>query len=544
MRLTHKILISFLFSLIIFSAYGQNQPVKVEISKEKIKKEGVNFYLHKVEKGETIFSICKAYEITPEILLEDNPLLVHGLKEGSTILVRDLSKKVSFIKHTVRWYDSLSSIAKKYGVSETDIIQVNSLKDDRLSVRQVLLIPDSSSISNPLSDDNIMQTDVTSDEKVATSINYDQKEILTEKHVSANRHFADFRFNVSLILPLGSNKTEISEMDANFLDFYEGFLLAVNDMKEEGMNINLKVLDMYDFPSGQILAQSGKLDNSHLIVGPVFEKEIAQIVSHTEREGIPLVSPMDSKTESLVSDHPFFYQINTNLYNIQMTLLKSIPKGSHVTIIYEDSGEDRELIELTKRILSELGLTYNSISYNILSGRGVTSKIGDKLSPTSMNAVVVPSNQEAFVSDVLRNLNLLQTINKFNITLYGTSKWRSFDNIDINYCHSMNLHIALQHFVDYNDPNVKKFLLRYRALYNCEPNPYSFQAYDIAKYFLGQLLKEGPDFYKLQNHSTQRLLQSDFKFERPDSDSGYINTATRLVIYNPDYSVNIGSLGL
>jgi hypothetical protein len=99
-------------------------------------------------------------------------------------------------------------------------------------------------------------------------------------------------------------------------------------------------------------------------------------------------------------------------------------------------------------------------------------------------------------------------MNGFNITIYGTSKWRTFESMDINSYHAMNLHIALQHFIDFNDKDVKSFIYRYRALYGCEPNPYSYQAYDVARYFLEELYSKGPKFYKKET-VLPKLLQSD-----------------------------------
>lgn len=547
MRFSAAILI-LLLTVVFYSAYGQESHVAVVKSQESITKDGINYYIHKVDKGQTVYSICKVYEVTPEILLEDNPSLISGLKEGSTILIRkDGKKQVTYLKHIVRWYDSISSIAKKYGVSEADILKANSLPDERLVVRQLLLIPDSTGI--------VSQPEYPAITKVADSIiaNPKQserdysKQTVTEYKPSTSDNklpvsdYSNYKFKVSLVLPLGSTKAEISEMDANFLDFYEGFLLAVEDMKSAGMNINLHVIDMHDYPSGSILAQSGKLDKSNIIIGPIFEKDVAPVLTYAQNLGIPVVSPMDSKTESLVANHEGFFQINTSNYHVQSALLSSIPKGNHVTIIYEESGKDKELVDLTRHILSQMGITYNTISYNVLSGRGMTPKIGAKLLPGSMNAVIVPSNQEAFVSDVLRNLNLLKTMNGFNITIYGTSKWRTFESVDIGNYHAMNLHIAMQHYIDFSDKDVKSFIYRYRALYGCEPNPYSYQAYDVAKYFLDQLYTKGPKFYKKENGATSRLLQSDLRFERESKSDGYINTASRIVTYNPDYSVNISS---
>lgn len=548
MRFNAAILI-LLLTVVFNVTFGQETHFAVTISRETITKEGVSYFVHKVEKGQTVYSICKVYEVTPEILLEDNPSLISGLKEGSTILIRQGGKKqVTYLKHIVRWYDSVSSIAKKYGVSEADILKANSLQDERLVVRQMLLIPDSTAAFSLSEKPEIVKiADTITANPKPTSVDYSAQSVTEYKptvsdYKSSVSEYNNYKFRVSLVLPLGSTKAETSEMDANFLDFYEGFLLAVEDMKSAGMNINLQVLDMQDYPSGSILAQSGKLDNSNLIIGPIFEKNVTPVLTHAHNLGIPVVSPMDSKTESLIANHEGFFQVNTSNYHVQSALLSSIPKGNHVTVIYEESGKDKELVDLTRHILSEMGITYNTISYNVLSGRGMTPKIGAKLLAGSMNAVVVPSNQEAFVSDVLRNLNLLKTMNGFNITIYGTSKWRTFESMDINSYHAMNLHIALQHYIDFNDKDVKSFIYRYRALYGCEPNPYSYQAYDVARYFLEELYSKGPKFYKKENGTTRRLLQSDLRFERASRSDGYINTASRVVIYNPDYSINISSL--
>ena len=537
-----KFKVAIIFAIIVSTIaplYAQTTPVKVVRSQETTIKDGTTYYLHLVEKGQTVYSICKAYEVTTETLLEDNPSLISGLKEGSTILIRQGGKKISYIKHIVRWYDSLGSIAKKYNVSEKDIISANSLQDSRIVVRQLLLIPDSTGVAPDVEDNKTIVSipeEKKTEEQHAT-INEEKKENRVIAH-ERNRNF-----NVSLVLPLGSKKEEIQDMDANFLDFYEGFLLALEDMKNQGMNLTLQVLDMSNYSSGTLLAQSGKLDKSDLIIGPIYEKEIAPVLEHVERLDIPIVSPMDPKTESLVNNHPRFYQVNIGSYNIQYNLLSSIPENDHITLIYEESGHDKELVDISKSILNKLGVTYNSISYGVLSGRGMTPKIGEKLSKTKTNAIVVLSNSEAFVSDVLRNLNLLNTINGYTISLYGTSKWRSFERVDINNYHSMNLHLAIQHYVDYNNSDVKKFLARFRAIYGCEPNPYSFQAYDVARYFLNQLYVYGPKFYKNSDNQPEELLQSDFKFERNSDSDGYVNTATRVVVYNPDFSININRFG-
>ena len=159
------------------------------------------------------------------------------------------------------------------------------------------------------------------------------------------------------------------------------------------------------------------------------------------------------------------------------------------------------------------------------------------LSTADTNHIIIASNSEAFVSDVMRNLHTIKAIRGTDITVYGTSRWRTFESLDISYYHSLNLHVAQQYAVDYQDARVKRFVLRFRALYGSEPGAYAFQAYDIADYFIGGL-------YRIRSNEGdsrfgRRLLQSDYGFIVRPGEKGYTNTGVRHIIYKPDFSIEI-----
>ena len=518
------------------NAFGQFTPSPVVISQVTATRNGVSFYIHKVEKNQTIFSICKVYGVTSNTLIEDNPELKNGLKEGDALYVRkaDVSQD-KYINHIVRWYENLATIAKKYNVTEDAIIKLNSLENNLIKVRQVLKIPNNEKEAQ----NEVKETDITADvTKKASEVTntIEKKALFSYKASSSNVH------DVSLVLPIGSKNVDNQDGTNNYLDFYQGFLLAVEDLKGEGMNVNLRVFDLSDYSTGTLLAQTGKLDGSEIIIGPIFMKEVGPVLEYASQKGIPLVSPMDPKTEALIEDHPNFYQVSSSLYSQQLDLLKNISTNNDATLIYEASNPDADLVEMTKEILNNLGIKFSSLSYDVHSGRSISPQIANKLSKGSMNDVIVVSNSEAFVSDLLRNLNLLSSRSNYQITIYGTPRWKNFENVDINYYHSMNLHLSLQYYVDYTDENVKRFLARYRALYGAEPTPYSFQAYDVAYYFLGALYYMGPEFSKNIETYSKGLLQTDLRFIRKGSNGGFINSTTRQIIYNPDYSINISGL--
>ncbi len=130
-----------LFALMIFCASLLSQ-VAVERSRNKVVIAGVAYYLHEVKKGETVYSISKAYGITAEQLLKENVDATGGLKEGQTLRIRaDQVSPVTqtkspvnaegahddgrFIYHKLQPGETVYFLSKTYGVTEDDVIKSN-----------------------------------------------------------------------------------------------------------------------------------------------------------------------------------------------------------------------------------------------------------------------------------------------------------------------------------------------------------------------------------------------------------------------------------
>src|SRR4030042_5938126 len=86
----HRIAAVLFFSIAIaVQASGQ---VVVERSNDKVIISGTAYYIHYVKKGETAYSISRAYGITVDELNRENPPALYGVREGQTlrIPVRDI----------------------------------------------------------------------------------------------------------------------------------------------------------------------------------------------------------------------------------------------------------------------------------------------------------------------------------------------------------------------------------------------------------------------------------------------------------------------
>ncbi|HPM87745.1 MAG TPA: LysM peptidoglycan-binding domain-containing protein [Bacteroidales bacterium] len=151
---------NFLASIIIVAAFAVNAgaQVVVEKSKDKVIISGVPYYIHLVKKGETAYSISKAYNITVEELNKENPPAVYGLKEGQALRLpvreapaaqtpqpkpvqqpRDESR---YQYHHLQPGQTVYSLSKLYGVSEDEIIAANpGIEISRLPVNAEIAIP-------------------------------------------------------------------------------------------------------------------------------------------------------------------------------------------------------------------------------------------------------------------------------------------------------------------------------------------------------------------------------------------------------------------
>ena len=111
-------------------------------SSNNIKQEKDTSYI--VKPGDTLWAISRKYKVTIEDLvrwnnIKNRDLIIVGqvLKTGEPSKTSDGS-----IIHNIKWGDTLSGIALKYGVKMKDIDKINSIKDpNKIYAGRKLIIP-------------------------------------------------------------------------------------------------------------------------------------------------------------------------------------------------------------------------------------------------------------------------------------------------------------------------------------------------------------------------------------------------------------------
>lgn len=120
---------------------GQTLKIPV-VSSEKVPIGTYEEYI--VKNGDTLYSIGKNYEYTPDQLINYNDLSSSILTIGQVLkipIVDSELQPVDFIEYTIKKGDTLYSIANKYDTNVQELKNYNNLTSNTLSIGQIIKIP-------------------------------------------------------------------------------------------------------------------------------------------------------------------------------------------------------------------------------------------------------------------------------------------------------------------------------------------------------------------------------------------------------------------
>ncbi|MDR2928555.1 MAG: LysM peptidoglycan-binding domain-containing protein [Cytophagaceae bacterium] len=110
-----------------------------------------SYIYHTVEKGQTTFFVSRKYNVSPEVIYENNPGSKERLAEGAVLKIpvkeseKETVKNVSgddFVYHTIQPKETLYSLAREYNTTMEKIIDANqTLQNGILSIGSTVRIP-------------------------------------------------------------------------------------------------------------------------------------------------------------------------------------------------------------------------------------------------------------------------------------------------------------------------------------------------------------------------------------------------------------------
>jgi LysM repeat protein len=551
-------------------------PFQPETSQEELftGEPGEDFIFHTVEPGQTLFFLSRNYDVEMEEIARLNPGVEEGLQVSQVVKIPAMKVYITregfpaeddnYIHHKVEQGETLYSLSRKYEVPIRSIRRANDKLFWGLKYGEYIRIP---KFTEEEPEDNVI-AEIPLDRIAAKPLPadiFDMDAVIDAECASFNYLEYNRPFNVALMLPLyidrnfpaevsgaieqketgipgqaGPATEELYRETIPFLEFYEGALLAVESLVGSGVSINLRVIDTERNPAlvQQIIREPG-FNNMDLIIGPVYPENMKIVADWARWNQVNVVSPLTSRTE-LLAGNPYLFQVtpSASVELEQASLfITNFPTSNFVLIHKNDQFENNMVNSFKNHIFRHFSYSsgYDNLVFKEVIYTSPTVNIGQSLVAGEKNIVIIPSADQAFVSDVLMRLNVLSRT--YDITIFGLQEWQRFANLEVEYLHNMELHFASPYFIDYNNRNVKDFLGRFRNKYKTDPSYYGFQGYDIMFYFLQALKNYGPDFHECLPLIRTELLQADFLFRKSDIHDGFENNGITIVKYDKDMSI-------
>lgn len=525
------------------------------------------FVEHEVARREGLYGIARRYNVTQEEILHYNPEARSGLRYRQVLQIpQKTSRPVEFFYYTVQPGETKFGLAARFGISQGEIAELNpEVEETGLKAGQHIRIP----------------------ARVAQAIGgippqQDGYVIIPAETVPATAPVADVyclnpvlksHYNVALLIPLFLDQFSgyspgmpADHISFTFIQYYQGILIALDSIKQQGVNITLHPFDVgRDLATVREITRQPGFDRMDLIIGPFYPETLGFVAGFGLRHGIPVVSPLlDDATQ--LKGFPNLFQVSpsmeTQLNSLAGYLARVYP-DQNIILVHNNQPQALKLIQGFKSSLGEEfrymqqfgdslnlarvdGYYFNGAlvggrrtnvlvaSDSLLHSRTLTRRRQSEIPRQEVkeivyntsglrglvqafdrekkNVVVTLIGGEAFLSNYLRELNQLSR--QFDLTLFGTPQWNDYQTVDPRYFENLNVHIFSPDFVEYRDQHVRNFVYRYREVFSTEPTIDAFRGVQTGYFFFDALGRYGREFPRCIDQLNGFGFQNPFIFER------------------------------
>ncbi|MBI4930097.1 MAG: ABC transporter substrate-binding protein [Bacteroidetes bacterium] len=493
--------------LLIFSlplgglGWAQSPTIKKSDKIETI--EGKKFYIHSVEKGQTLYSIAKTYGTTVDIVLSNNQDAIDGLKAGDKL-------KIPFIGNT-------EAIKKEIEKKEITSAQTKTPLDTTQK-RTAILDPKSfKEISVPV-------------QKKDTSRFLSLRDSLTSDSL-----IVDENIQVALFLPLSlaminnidvwkiaQGDEKIPEETKIGIEFYEGMKMAFDSLKKTGFKGHLHVYDSNLDSTGFVkLMKKPELKEMDLLIGPLYGKRFETVLKFAKEYNINIVSPT-LQGNNMLMGNPNVSKVTPSYATQADELAKYVAgnyAGQNIIVFNSANPKDKPYLNTFKKTANAILQKSNSDTVKEVT----FSTLKNFISKTKPNIIVIPSTSQPFVIEAVNKLFLDEQENKDSIIVFGLSNFQDMESLDYGYLNALHTMVSSYNFVDYTHPQTKNFILKYRDEFKTEPTQYVFSGFDVGCFYLSGLKKYGSAMQRKLPELKHKGIQTEFSFFQSDFNSGYEN---------------------
>lgn len=471
-----------------------------------------SFEHYEPTKGESLYEVAVNYGVSLNILIEDNPALdITNIGNRRTLLIRKSaigSVTMEDLMLEGRYYATiLQQLSHKYNYF------VVEPSDSLYSIAMSRMI-DLETFKRDNGEFNELYAGMVLKSRRGDGLG-EQGVVFTEEdelYYSDSVRYRTFHKNaltITMMLPMSDEQGRIR---GSFVEFYQGALLAVEDMKAQGRTVNLQVYDTHNSAEyvDSLMMHDPKIDNTDLFIGPVYERNAASVMEYAKENSIPVVSPLETTTKGEYGRGFFrmaplgekhYDKINTHLVQPESNVvLISTPKT------------DKEFESDVKAALGDRPYT------ELVYGDGYELQGETTLNAalqSNDNVVFILSSNEMDVDKVMTLLCATFTQrglrSNYPITVVGTPTWTRYRYIDRAMYFKLNVAFIANYHVDRTTNRVAMFDGRYLQAFGRMPSTFSYRAYDAVKIFSTAMFNGG-DLVESVNALENPMLKVPYHF--------------------------------
>lgn len=501
---------------------------------------------HTIQAGETLYQLTLKYNVTVQAICTANPgLSASNFRIGQVIAIpaqtaiqpakENLSETASQASsekktdwrdmHKVERKETIFSISRHYGITEEELIAANpELKEGKLKRGSFLFIPYPAS-KQPVKEAEKTPARIPSNEELFAQNKQSLKKIQNIK--------------AAVLLPFTEGKNRDEQM--RMVEYYEGFLMAVDSLKRQGVSVNLYTYDTKGKTdvTQSILAKE-EMKHMDIIFGPAHAANVKTLADFAEKSQTRVVIPFSPEVEQ-VFKNPYIYQVNTpQSYLYSEVYEHFLRKFSKANIVFLDAGTGQnEKAEFIKGMKSELKT--NQVSYKHISNSD-TLKILAAIDSTRENIFIPTSGKDLSLTRLIPQLTQIRrSYPNVDLHLFGYPEWQTYTQDYLASFYELDTYFYSSFYTNNLFPAAVRFTQEYRRWYskdmaNIFPK-YGMLGFDTGYFFLKGLAQEGSQLENNLNRVQVTPIQTGFKFERVNNWGGFINRKVFFVHLTKDFEL-------
>lgn len=339
-------------------------------------------------------------------------------------------------------------------------------------------------------------------------------------------------FHIALLLPFSLHKDILPsskeyKVIESVSDYYQGILLALEQLKKEGIIATLHVYDTrMDSLTTVSILRKPELASMDLIIGPLDHPSFAAASLFAKSYEIPTVAPF-AMFDSKSVNNPLSFYCSPTLEAYGSAVASYLLKQKNLgPVLYFSDGSNTDKA-FKKGFNAVQGVAkIKLIERKIVSGMEPNALL--KKSDSLLNYILIPSDAEKMVNMTLRSFRVAED-EGFPLQVIGLDTWLNFRDPEMGHWDKMKAIVATAYFEADSATNYAQFFTAFKSMHKIPPGDYALKGYDQMLHFGNALFTFGKAFPAYLFETKFEGVGMDFYWKN----NGKVvqNQAVRLLLY-------------